>query len=175
MTLTFRKAVAADAAIIQPLVKSAYRGDSSRKGWTTEADLLNDERISEASVVDKINNPDGAILLAYDEASQLAACCEVASKGDGIGYFGLFAVDPDRQAGGFGKLVLAEAERYFKESLDVKTIEMWVIWTRKELIEWYLRRGYVMTDRKQEFPYGQLVNGAALRDDLHFVILTKDI
>lgn len=40
LDLSFRPATAADAPLIAALVNSAYRGDSSRAGWTTEADLI---------------------------------------------------------------------------------------------------------------------------------------
>jgi len=45
MSLEFSFAVAADSAAIADLVNSAYRGDSSRAGWTTEAITLRTELI----------------------------------------------------------------------------------------------------------------------------------
>ncbi|MEU7738389.1 GNAT family N-acetyltransferase, partial [Streptomyces griseus] len=36
--LTFRDASGADVPALVALIESAYRGDSSRTGWTTEAD-----------------------------------------------------------------------------------------------------------------------------------------
>ena len=169
--LTFRKATASDAGATAKLVRSAYRGEESRAGWTTEADYVADERIDAEGVLAKISQPDGAILLAHDDAGKLAACCEVAKKGD-VGYFGLFAVDPQRQAGGIGKQVLARAEDTARE-LGVRNMEMWVIWMRESLISFYERRGYTRTDRTAPFPYHALVGGAALRDDLYFVVLEK--
>ncbi|KAG5914544.1 hypothetical protein E4U61_005593 [Claviceps capensis] len=177
-TLICRKAIPADAATVQKLVKSAYRGESSRTGWTTEADLVADERIDEAGVVAKIKGP-GLVLVAHEHTSDddptLVGCCEIEAREDGIGYFGLFAVDPKRQAGGLGKKILAQAEIMAREELGVRTMEMSVIWTRKELIAWYVRRGYVITERTAPFPYAHLYNGKALRDDLHFVVLEKKL
>ncbi|QUC20564.1 uncharacterized protein UV8b_04805 [Ustilaginoidea virens] len=172
--LTFRKATVSDARDVQALVKTAYRGSSSG-GWTTEADLVRDDRIDEAGVVDKINRPNGVVLLAHDGLGALAGCCEIETRADGVGYFGLFAVDPLRQAGGLGSRILARAEAMAREEMGVRTMEMSVIWLRDELIEWYVRRGYGLTDRTAPFPYGSLVNGRALRDDLYFVILQKDL
>jgi len=174
-TLTFRMASAADARDVQVLVKSAYRGESSRAGWTTEADLVADERIDEAGVLAKINQKNGRVLVAHDEDGALAGCCEIESKEGGMGYFGLFAVDPTRQAGGLGKQILAAAEAMARDELGVRVLEMTVIWTRKELIDWYIRRGYTKTERTSPFPYAQLVNGKALRDDLYFVVLEKSL
>ncbi|GAB0136667.1 hypothetical protein EsDP_00004961 [Epichloe bromicola] len=172
--LTYRRAVPADAKAVQALVKSAYRGVSSRAGWTTEADLVEDDRIDEAGVAAKIKGP-GIVLVAHDASGALAGCCEMQGKPGGVGYFGLFAVDPARQAGGFGRGILAEAERAARDELGARTVEMSVIWTRRELIEWYVRRGYAVTERTAPFPYGHLVNGRATRDDLYFVVLEKKL
>jgi hypothetical protein len=37
--LTFRSAELVDAPAVASLIESAYRGEESRRGWTTEADL----------------------------------------------------------------------------------------------------------------------------------------
>ncbi|KAK2616212.1 hypothetical protein QQS21_000844 [Conoideocrella luteorostrata] len=173
-TLTYRKATPADARDVQSLVKSAYRGESSRAGWTTEADLVADDRIDEAGVAAKINGK-GLVLVAHDNSGALAACCEIEQKANGVGYFGLLAVDPQRQAGGLGKKILAQAEKTARDELGIRWLEMTVIWPRKELIEWYVRRGYTKTERTAPFPYSHLVNGKALRNDLYFVILEKEL
>lgn len=173
--LSFRVATPADAAVIAKFVKASYRGESSRAGWTTEADLVADDRIDADGVVGKIKTAGCSILLAHDAEGKLAACCEVAKRDDTLAYFGLFAVDPLRQAGGIGRQVLAEAERYCRDEFAVARLEMWVIWTRDELIAWYLRRGYIMSDQTVPFPYAHLINGKALRDDLYFKVLFKDL
>lgn len=173
--LTYRKATAADIPAVLRLILSAYRGETSRAGWTTEADLVDDERIDAEGVLAKINEPHGAVLLAHDASGALAACCEVLRRDAGLAYFGLFAVDPTRQAGGIGRQVLAEAEAYAKTAWGVTSMEMSVIWTRDELIAWYVRRGYSKTEETRPFPYAELVNGKALRDDLYFSILVKSL
>lgn len=172
--LTFRIATTSeeDVNAISKLVNSAYRGESSRAGWTTEADLVGDTRINATGVIEKINAPDGVIILAYDDQGALASCCELLKQKD-YAYFGMFAVDPQRQSGGIGKKVMDEAERYAKEDMGVRTMEMSVIWTREELISWYVRRGYEKTEEQKPFPYGQLENGTPLRDDLYFRVLRK--
>jgi GNAT superfamily N-acetyltransferase len=175
ITLTYQVATPDNITPILDLVRSAYRGDASRAGWTTEADLVADKRIDADGVLAKINAPQGVILLAHDDAGILVSCCELVKKNNELAYFGLFAVDPQRQAGGIGRQVLAEAEAYAKKVFEVKTLEMWVIWTRSEIISWYTRRGYTLTDRTQPFPYEHLVEGKALRDDLYFSILVKDL
>ncbi|KAI5456440.1 acyl-CoA N-acyltransferase [Mariannaea sp. PMI_226] len=189
MSLSFRKATPADASSILALVRSAYRGDSSRTGWTTEADLVADDRIDTAGVIAKISEPRGAIILAFAKDSDsgegqgqgeggegtLISCCEVLCRSDDVSYFGLFAVDPTKQAGGIGRKVLQHAEAFAKAEFGARMMEMWVIWTREELIAWYIRRGYRKTSKTSPFPYAQLVNGKALRDDLYFITLEKDL
>jgi hypothetical protein len=50
---------------------------------------------------------------------------------------------------------------------------MTVIEQRRDLIAWYLRRGYVDTGRIEPFPYGNTRFGMPKRDDLRFVVLAK--
>lgn len=182
-SFTFRKATPADIPALLALVKSAYRGEESRQGWTTEADLVADERIDETGLLAKITAPGSAVLLATTITTttteeNLLACCEVLRHpppGD-LSYFGLFAVNPKLQNGGIGRRMLAEAERYAREEMGAARMEMTVVWLREELIAWYVRRGYVVVEgEKRPFPYEHLVNGKALRDDLYFLVLRKDL
>lgn len=173
--LQFRIATPDDAAEIQPLVQSAYRGDASRQGWTTEADLLTGDRIDVQGIVDKITKPDSTVLIATDSDGVLVGCCEVWKRSFDLAYFGMFAVDPRRQAGGVGRQVLAYAEDYCRKFWGVEKMEMSVIWTRKELIAWYIRRGYRKTGEERPFPHHEVPEGAALRDDLHFEVLEKEL
>ncbi|RYP43866.1 hypothetical protein DL768_009614 [Monosporascus sp. mg162] len=136
--LKFRVATPEDTARLQPLVHSGYRGEESRKGWTTEADLLTGERIDAAGLTAKITAPDGVVLIATvdeDEYGSPVSCCELCRRGDDLAYFGLFVVDPRRQAGGIGRRVLAYAEDYCRREWGARRLEMQVIWSRRELIE----------------------------------------
>ncbi|KAK1238433.1 hypothetical protein MKX07_006579 [Trichoderma sp. CBMAI-0711] len=177
ISLSIRKATPNDLTPILTLVRSAYRGESSLRGWTSEATLVDDQRIDEKGLLAKINEPHGAVLVAYDNSENnpddIVACCELLKQSDTLGYFGLFAVNPLRQAGGIGKFVLAAAEEYAKSTWGLRELEMSVIWTRAELIAWYVRRGYTVTEKRKPFPYAELVGGKALRDDLYFVVLIK--
>lgn len=161
----------ADAPSVRALVVRSYRGDT---GWTTEAHLLTDERIDLAGVEQKISAPDGLMLLAHQDG-ELVACCELQRRGPDAAYFGLFAVEPRRQAAGIGRHVLDHAERYAVGQWRVATMEMQVVGQRAELIAWYVRRGYTLTDERRPFPFDALVNGMALRDDLYFAVLTKTL
>ncbi|MGW6458855.1 GNAT family N-acetyltransferase [Streptomyces sp. NPDC055078] len=171
--LVFRDAVEADVATLVRLIHSAYRGDSSRDGWTTEADLLDGGRIDADGVREVISAP-GSRLLTVERDGELIACCQLEHRGEAA-YFGMFAVSPRLQGGGFGRRVLAEAERSARELWDVREMQMTVISVRDELIAWYERRGYRRTGRLSPFPYGDETFGVPLRDDLTFELLVKDL
>jgi ribosomal protein S18 acetylase RimI-like enzyme len=160
---------------IVDLVESAYRGDASRAGWTTEADLLDGQRTDAAAVADSVAADGAVVLLNLDEAGRIAACCQVERRDDHIAYFGMFAVRPGAQGGGVGNAMLAEAERFAREEYDASHLEMTVIGQRSDLIAWYERRGYRRTGETRPFPYGDERFGIPRRDDLHFVVLTKPL
>ncbi|WP_375501318.1 GNAT family N-acetyltransferase [uncultured Jatrophihabitans sp.] len=175
MSPTFRIAEVSDVDAVRDLVFLAYRGLESRVGWTSEADLFDDERIDHAGVLAKITDPTGVVLLVATDDDSLVSCCEVVRRSADVAYFGMFAVRPSAQSGGLGRTVLAEAERYAREEFGVANMEMTVIAQRVELINWYVRRGYTRTGERRPFPYEGLVNGRALRDDLYFEVLTKQL
>lgn len=155
------------------LVESAYRGDASRAGWTTEADLLDGQRTDAAAVADTVSDAKSVVLVNVDETGRMTACCQVDRRDDGVAYFGMFAVRPDAQGSGIGGEMLDEAERYAREEYESSELEMTVIGQRTELIEWYERRGYRRTGETRPFPYGDERFGVPRRDDLHFVVLAK--
>ncbi|NEE35458.1 GNAT family N-acetyltransferase [Streptomyces sp. SID7982] len=171
--LTFRDATEADVPALVALIESAYRGDSSRTGWTTEADILQGQRTDEQGVRDVIDAP-ASRLLAVERGGELIACCQLEHRGDAA-YFGMFAVRPGLQGGGLGKLIIAEAERTAKEGWGVGEMHMTVISVRDDLIAWYERRGYRRTGALTPFPYGDERFGIPLRDDLAFELLVKNI
>ena len=172
-TLTFRTATVADLDAIAALVTSAYRGDSSRIGWTTEADLLDGNRIDREVLRADILRPRSLVLLA-ERDGDLIACAHIADD-DGAGYFGMFSVQPQAQGGGLGKTVLAEAERIAWQEWQLPVMRMAVIDVRDELIAFYERRGYRRTGIKKPFPYGDARFGAPKRDDLRFEVLEKPL
>lgn len=173
MPPVFRKAVEADVEAIVALVQSAYRGEASRQGWTTEADLLDGQRTDPADVAQVLATPDSTVLLAFIN-DQLLACCHV-QRHDVAAYFGMFAVHPPRQGGGLGRLVLAEAERYVRQIWQCRAMHMKVIDVRGDLMAWYERRGYCRTGDYSPFPYGDERFGIPRRDDLRFELMVKDL
>ena len=171
--LTFRDARVADVAAIVALVESAYRGDASRAGWTTEADLLDGQRVDVIGVSDIVTSRGCRILLA-ESGDELLACCHLEKQGSAC-YFGMFSVKPTQQGGGIGQRMLLEAERLARDEWKCRKMEMTVITVRDELIAWYERRGYRRTGMYKPFPYGDIRFGIPKRDDLRFELLTKNL
>ncbi len=170
--ISFRIATIDDIPALIPLVESAYRGDASRVGWTTEADMLDGQRIDADSLQKSIDASDSRIILA-EKDGDLLACCHVEKLGDSAGYFGMFSVRPGQQGSGIGKLLLAEAERQARDDFHCPRMDMTVIDIRDSLIAFYERRGYSRTGIHKPFPYGDERFGIPKRDDLRFEILTK--
>jgi ribosomal protein S18 acetylase RimI-like enzyme len=171
--LTFREATEADVDALVALIESAYRGEASRVGWTTEADVLDGQRTDPEGVLEVVKSPDGRLLTAERDGA-IVACCQLEHRGDHA-YFGMFAVSPALQGSGHGKVVIAEAERMARETWGVTEMQMMVISVRDDLIAWYERRGYRRTGRMSPFPYGDERFGIPLRDDLQFELLVKPL
>ena len=170
----WRPATSDDILALEALIESAYRGDASRAGWTTEADLLGGNRISQAMLADTLADVDQHMLVCEDDAAGLIACVTL-QKRPGYGYIGTVSVRPTLQGGGLGREVLAQAEKWLRETWQLPLARMTVIAQRPELIAWYQRRGYHDTGETAPFPYGDTRFGAPKRDDLYFCVLEKSL
>lgn len=152
MISLLRPATALDCEILAPLINKAYRGDSSRTGWTTEADLLDGQRTDADSLRALIAKPGSTLLMAFDENQRLIGSVHLEKKSDVRCYLGMFTIDPDLQAQGIGKEFLKRAELYAREVYGASEMEMTVITLRHELLAWYERRSYKRTGRCVPFP-----------------------
>jgi ribosomal protein S18 acetylase RimI-like enzyme len=173
-TLTFRVAEHGDIPAIVELVDSAYRGDASRAGWTTEADLLDGQRTDARAVAEIVASP-GRVMLLAEADGVLAGCCQLERRPPAGAYFGMFSVWPTAQGQGWGRQILAEAERLAREQWGAATMMMTVLEQRQDLIGWYERRGYLPTGESRPFPYGNARFGIPRRADLSFVVLAKSL
>lgn len=194
MNPAFRDATLADVPAVVELVESAYRGERSRAGWTTEADLLGGQRTDPEEVQALVKDPAATLRLALGphDASTRGASTSVGSMtgararvGDLLGcvlvrserehaHLGMFAVRPTLQSRGLGSALLAEGERIAGEGRALR-VRMTVIEQRSELLAWYMRRGYRSTGQTEPFPYGNPRFGLPKRDDLRFVVLEKEL
>jgi ribosomal protein S18 acetylase RimI-like enzyme len=173
--LTFRDANFSDVDALVGLIESAYRGDASRAGWTTEADLLAGQRTDPEGVREVITAAGSRLLVAEqpERPGEIVACCQL-QKREAYVYFGMFSVAPQLQGAGVGKAVMAEAERIARE-WGAEEIRMTVIRQREDLIAFYERRGFGRTGRFEPFPYGDERFGRPLREDLEFAELAKPL
>jgi ribosomal protein S18 acetylase RimI-like enzyme len=174
--VAFRNATPADIPALVDLVTGCYRGERSRQGWTTEADILDGNRIDPAVLREDIERPASRVLVAEtaDGDGKMLGCAHVCVDAD-AGYFGMFSVRPELQGGGLGRRVLAEAERIVRDEFGLPRMRMTVIDCREELIGWYERRGYRRTGIKKPFPYGDERFGIPKRPDLQFEVLEKSL
>lgn len=150
LNLLFRLANTADAPKIVALVNSAYRGETSRAGWTTEAELLEGVRTHDDEIAGLINTPRSLILIGL-VGEEIIASMHLQLVSDAA-FLGMFAVKPTGQTAGVGKAMMAEAETVVKREWAAKKILMDVISVRAELIAFYERRGYVRTGKLNDFP-----------------------
>ena len=147
--LTFRKAASVEAEAIVTLVNSAYRGESSKQGWTTEADLLDGTRTNEADIENLIAQKGSMILLCL-EGTDIIGCAHLEFAGTEC-RLGMLVVKPGLQSRGIGKRLMQAAEGIAGKTRGVRTITMSVISVRHELIAFYERRGYRCTGRRKPF------------------------
>jgi GNAT superfamily N-acetyltransferase len=171
--VTIRIATAADAPALAALINSAYRGESSKAGWTTEADLLGGQRTDVEGLAAMIDAPESVILL-HAVGETPVACVHLARTGDDC-YLGLLTVQPTLQGSGIGRQLLEAAERWACEHWSSRSMHMTVIAQRSELIAWYQRRGYSLAGERKPFPYGDERFGLPRRPDLAFEVLRKPL
>lgn len=168
----FRPAAPDDVPALHRLIESAYRGDSAKVGWTHEADLLGGQRTDEAELLDILADASRVILLAEVDGV-LTGCVQVADQAEGLAYLGLLTVDPTRQAGGLGRLLIDAAEVEAVARFKATRMEMTVIRQRAELIAWYERRGYALTGETRPFPLDDERFGLPQTRELAFVVMEK--
>jgi GNAT superfamily N-acetyltransferase len=171
--LITRLATTADASTLAGLVNSAYRGDSSRAGWTTEADLIGGQRVDVEGLVETIARP-GNVILLHELDRAPVACIHLERTGEDC-CLGMLTTRPAVQGEGLGRQMLEAAERWAIEHWSSQTMYMTVIVQRIELIGWYERRGYRRTGERRAFPYGDERFGLPRRDDLAFEVLRKPL
>ena len=170
---TFRSATQHDLNNLLDLVHAAYRGEASRQGWTTEADIIDGTRTDIQELADIINATNNVILLCENN-SRMIASVHIQKQGD-VTYLGMFAVHPSVQNSGIGKALLAAAEHHALELWHSRCVQMTVITLRTELIAWYQRRGYQATGIYKPFPYGIARYGNPKRVDLLLEVLEKNL
>jgi ribosomal protein S18 acetylase RimI-like enzyme len=171
LNVTFRFAEPPDTNTIVSLVESAYRGESSRIGWTTEADLLHGQRTDPQEIQSILNDQNARLILGI--VSGKISATIVVRKKESRAYIGMVSVSPEQQAQGLGRALLAQGESCARETFLCSRAYMTVLVQRRELIRWYERQGYTYTGQREPFPYGDPRFGLPQRRDLEFLVLEK--
>src|SRR5262245_18923716 len=171
MPLEMIPATHEDAPALERLINSAYRGDSSRKGWTTEADLLDGGRTDAEALRDIMKRSDTTLFKCVQDES-IVGTVELRREGSKI-YLGMLTVRPDLQGAGIGKKLLDAGEAFAREK-KCEAVFMTVISVRKELIDWYVRHGYALTGERKQFDINDPRFGIP-KNKLEFLVLEKRI
>ncbi|KAF9205130.1 hypothetical protein BGZ49_004423 [Haplosporangium sp. Z 27] len=190
-SVTVRLAESSDNSqleLIHSVINKAYRSEG---GWTTEAHLVTDERITieelKEALVDKINplflafdsesgKPLGTIQLEpaehfpdfgiYEKEGYVPTYVEKMPKDQQI-LLGLFSVDPTQQSRGIGRKLVEAALLHAKENMNRMQCSVYVLHMREELINWYKKLGFVDYGEKVPFPDSSRVK----QEDTHFSVL----
>lgn len=170
--LQFRPATVSDAKELAALVNSCYRGDSSRLGWTTEADLLDGTRTDAREIEAIIARPRATIITCSD-GNEIIGSVNVENRGTEC-YLGMLVVKPTLQRGGLGRKLIQAAEDYARDTWHSEKMTMTVISRRAELIAYYERRGYRRTGETKPFKFDD-VHGIARVDGIELEVLEKDL
>ena len=168
---TITKANLDDVESLVALVNSAYRGESSKQGWTTEADLLDGQRTDIDSFKEIMLQKDNIILKCLDEDGTIIGSVLLETRTHYL-YLGMLTVRPDLQAKGIGKKLIQASETFAKEN-GIHKIIMTVISVRHELIEWYERNGFITTGETKPFPTD--VKFGIQKQALEFIVMKKSI
>ncbi len=164
-------AAAADITAIKNLLNAAYRGKSSRQGWTTEANLISgDTRTNDEMILD-VMRQQGSVILVHRKNEIISGCVNLQQHDNRI-YLGMLSVSPQLQGGGIGKKLLQAAEEYAR-CVNCTSIYMSVISVRTELIDWYKRHGYLDTGERKAFSEDG-ITGKHLQK-LEFMIMEKKL
>ena len=165
------KAVRTDVPELNVLVNSAYRGETSKKGWTSEANLVDGIRIDEETLNGYFDDPAITILKNTDEDGQITGCVYLEEQAPKL-YVGMFSVSPALQAKGIGRDLLQAAEAFARQ-INCQVLTMTVISIRLELISWYERRGFKATGKTQPFHDG--TKFGVPRQDIELIVLEKEV
>jgi ribosomal protein S18 acetylase RimI-like enzyme len=168
-----QKASNSDAKDIASLVNSVYRGESAKKGWTNESDLIGGQRIDARGIEALISKPHSYIFVMYQGNALLGSVH--LEKTQGHCYLGMLSIDASKQGAGLGKRLMTYSENFARETLKCAKMQMTVIGQRLELIDYYKRRGYALTGEKKPFPADDPRHGILKRKDLYFEVMEKSL
>ena len=169
-------AVESDYPAIVDLVNLAYRGSGPEASWNTESVFIEGARLTEPLLREELAaKPHAHFLIHREDANApILGTVLLDPKSDNSWYLGLLTIHPNLQKKHLGRALLAAAEDFARQH-GAPRIQMTVVNVRDTLISWYQRRGYTLTSETRPFPYHDERFGRPLLNDLHFVVLEKDL
>jgi len=166
-------ATIADIPAIKDLLNNTYRGEASKKGWTTEADLIAGDTRTDENTLQEVMERTNNVFFKYTDGQEkiIIGCVNLQQHGNKL-YLGMFSVAAQLQGGGIGKQLLKAAEEY-AQHVECSAIYMHVVSVRTELIDWYKRHGYIDTGERKAFNEDGL-SGKHLQV-LEFMVMEKKL
>ncbi|CAM3655783.1 GNAT family N-acetyltransferase [Mucilaginibacter galii] len=165
---TILKATIYDVPEAVALVNSAYRGETSKQGWTSESHLLEGIRIDEVEMVGYFNRPEITLLKYLNDDGRVDGFVYLEQVKNKCLYLGMLTVNPTLQASGIGRQLLYAANEQAR-MLGCEAIKISVITTRAELISWYERRGFKATG--EVFPL--VTTTSVAKEPVYLMIMEK--
>lgn len=150
------------------ILNESYR---SGRGWTSEKMLVSGDRASKEILTKELNHGYKYYLFMSDQ--KCIGCFSLFKKDQSVEIGGL-CIKPKYQNNGFGKILLESAESMAREISGIQKLILSVLKPRNELIDFYLRRGYMVADKTYPFPVHRGV-GKPLNIDLQVVVLEKSV
>ena len=132
------------------LANNAYRGEEAKKGWTFESDFIEgDKRTDENDLFLLFSNEKAVFLVAKNDNGVIIGSVYLEVKNENL-YMGMLSVEPVLQGNGIGKLLVSNAIQY-GQSLGLEKIQIQVVHLRQELILWYEKLGFIISDKIMPF------------------------
>ncbi|KAM0194761.1 hypothetical protein ACHAPA_009207 [Fusarium lateritium] len=149
----FRIATTDDAPRIQDLIHAAFRFTDASIDWIGSPELAKTFDIPIEVILNRITAQDNVFLVASNTPDgPIIGCVNVFKKTPDFGRLALLAIDPTLQRSGLGKKMLVLGEEHLTREFGVEKIGLNALHTRKELLKWYEKQGYVRTGEITELP-----------------------
>lgn len=157
--LKFRLADKKDITELVILINRAYR-EELESSWTNEAKTVAGARINEQQLMAQIElqyepklHSQLLVVELSDHTNLHIIGCIAIEYLKQTAEINTFCIAPEWQNTGYGKQVLNAAELYVRKSNPaIRQYSMWVLNVRHELIQYYVRRGYHLTEEVAEYP-----------------------
>jgi ribosomal protein S18 acetylase RimI-like enzyme len=141
-----RQAVPADAPEILALITRAMALYVKNSGITSPLES------QQESLDDHIRHIQGDHVLVVEQESHIVGTVRLILEPDGSAYFSRFAVQPQRQRGGVGRLLYQASEDWLREQ-GVRAILLHTALSNQPLVDFYKARGFRLIEENSARGY----------------------